>query len=247
MAAGTVGRAADASQPPRLAAGGKLAYHRAMHEKFTHMTPALYGYLVAHAPPPDAVLRDLAEETAALGPVSLMQVAVEEAAFLGWLARLIGARRAVEVGTFTGYSAISIARGLAPDGRLLCCDLNEEWTAIARRYFARAGLAERITLRVAAAIETVRALPGTPEIDLVFIDADKTGYRAYYEELLPRLRPGGVIGFDNVLGGGAVIDPSDTSEETVALRALNDLLARDERVDRVMLPVADGLTLVRKR
>src|SRR5438094_2437172 len=247
MAAGTVGRAADASQPPRLAAGGKLAYHRAMHEKFTHMTPALYGYLVAHAPPPDAVLRDLAEETAALGPVSLMQVAVEEAAFLGWLARLIGARRAVEVGTFTGYSAISIARGLAPDGRLLCCDVSEEWAAIARRYFARAGLAERITLRIAPAIETLRALPRTAEIDLAFIDADKTGYRGYYEELLPRLRPGGVIGFDNVLWGGSVADPSDTSDDTVALRALNDFLVRDDRVDLVMLPVADGLTLARKR
>src|SRR5438067_8202555 len=247
MAAGTVGRAADASQPPRLAAGGKLAYHRAMHEKFTHMTPALYGYLVAHAPPPDAVLRDLAEETAALGPVSLMQVAVEEAAFLGWLARLIGARRAVEVGTFTGYSAISIARGLAPDGRLLCCDVSEEWAAIARRYFARAGLAERITLRIAPAIETLRGLPRTPEIDLAFIDADKTGYRGYYEEILPRLRPGGVIGFDNVLWGGSVADPSDTSDDTVALRALNDFLVRDDRVDLVMLPVADGLTLARKR
>jgi len=176
-----------------------------------------------------------------------MQIAVEQGAFLTFLARVLGARRAVEIGTFTGYSAISIARGLAPDGTLLCCDLNEEWTAIARRSFARAGLAERITLRLAPALETVRALPHTPEIDLAFIDADKTGYRAYYEELLPRLRPGGVIGFDNVLWGGAVIDPSDTSEETVALRALNDLLARDERVDRVMLPVADGLTLVRKR
>src|SRR5439155_14639482 len=131
----------------------------------------------------------------------------------------------------SGYSAISIARGLAPDGTLLCCDLNEEWTAIARRYFARAGLAERITLRIAPAIETVRALPRAPEIDLVFIDADKTGYRGYYEELLPRLRPGGVIGFDNVLWGGSVADPSDTSDDTVALRALNDFLVRDDRVD----------------
>jgi len=218
-----------------------------MQEKFTALTPELYEYLVAHNPPPDPVLRDLAAETAALGPISVMQIAVEQGAFLTFLARVLGARRAVEIGTFTGYSAISIARGLAPDGTLLGCDLNEEWTAIARRSFARAGLAERITLRLAPALETVRALPHTPEIDLAFIDADKTGYRAYYEELLPRLRPGGVIGFDNVLWGGAVIDPSDTSEETVALRALNDLLARDERVDRVMLPVADGLTLVRKR
>jgi caffeoyl-CoA O-methyltransferase len=151
------------------------------------------------------------------------------------------------VGTFTGYSAISIARGLAPDGRLLCCDVNEEWTGIARRYFARAGVAERITLRIAPALETLRALPPTPEIDLAFIDADKTGYRAYYEELLPRLRPGGVVGFDNVLWNGAVADPTNTTADTQALRALNDFLVTDQRVDIVMLPVADGLTLARKR
>jgi caffeoyl-CoA O-methyltransferase len=218
-----------------------------MHEKFTALTPALYEYLVVHNPAPDAVLRELAEETAGLGPISMMQVAVEQGAFLTFLARLLGARRAVEIGTFTGYSAISIARGLAADGRLLCCDVSEEWTGIARRYFARAGVAERITLKIAPAIETLRALPRTPEIDFAFIDADKTGYRAYYEELLPRLRPGGVVAFDNVLWNGAVIDAADTSENTVAIRALNDFIAGDERVDRVMLPVADGLTLVRKR
>jgi caffeoyl-CoA O-methyltransferase len=218
-----------------------------MQEKFTTLTPALYAYLVAHNPRPDAVLRDLAEETAALGPVSLMQVAVEEAAFLTLLARLLGARRAVEVGTFTGYSAIAIARGLVPGGRLLCCDVSEEWAAVARRYFARAGLEDRITLRVQPALETLRALPSTPEIDLAFVDADKTGYRAYYEELLPRLRPGGVIVFDNVLWMGHVADPDDRSESTVAIRALNDLVARDERVEAVMLSVSDGITLARKR
>jgi len=218
-----------------------------MQEKFTALTPALYEYLIAHNPPPDAVLRDLAAETAALGSISIMQVAVEQGVFLTFLARLLGARRAVEVGTFTGYSAISIARGLAADGRLLCCDLNEQWAGIARRYFVRAGVTERVTLRIAPAIETLRALPPTPEIDLAFIDADKTGYRSYYEELLPRLRPGGVIGFDNVLWNGAVADATNTSDDTVALRALNDFLVRDERVDIVMLPVADGLTLARKR
>ena len=218
-----------------------------MHEKFTHMTPELYAYLVAHNPAPDAVLSDLAEETAALGPVSLMQVAVEEAAFLGWLARVIGARRAVEVGTFTGYSAIAIARGLAADGHLLCCDVNEGWAAIARRYFARAGVAERITLRIAPALETLRSLPLAPEIDLAFVDADKENYRAYYEELLPRLRPNGVLVFDNVLWRGQVIDPTDRSPSTEAIRALNDALLRDERIEAVMLPVSDGITLVRKR
>ncbi len=218
-----------------------------MQEKFTALTATLYDYLIAHNPPPDTALRELAAETAALGPISIMQIAVEQGAFLTFVARLLGARRAVEVGTFTGYSAISIARGLSADGRLLCCDLNEEWAGIARRYFARAGVAERITLRIAPAIETLRALPPTSEIDLAFIDADKTGYRAYYDELLPRLRPGGVIGFDNVLWNGAVADPANTTEDTVALRALNDFLVHDERVDIVMLPIADGLTLARKR
>ena len=177
-----------------------------MQEKFTALTPALYDYLVAHNRTPDAVLRELAEETAALGPISLMQISVEQGAFLTLLARLLGARRAVEIGTFTGYSGISIARGLAADGRLLCCDVSEEWTAIARRYFARAGVADRITLRIAPALETIRALPATPDIDLVFIDADKTAYRAYYEELLPRVRPGGIVAFDNVLWAGRVVE-----------------------------------------
>jgi caffeoyl-CoA O-methyltransferase len=218
-----------------------------MHDKFTRLTPAIYEYLVAHNPAADAVLRDLAAETAALGPVSRMQIAVEQGALLTLLARLIGARRAVEIGTFTGYGAISIARGLAPDGRLLCCDLSEEWTAIARRYFTRAGLADRIDLRIGPALETIGALPDRPELDLVFIDADKTNHRNYYETLLPRVRPNGVIVVDNVLWGGHAADPSDTSEDTVAIRALNDLLARDARVETVMLPVADGITIARKR
>src|SRR5439155_18698517 len=186
-------------------------------------------------------------ETEALGPISLMQVAVEQAAFLTLLGRLLGARRAVEVGTFTGYSAISIARGLAPDGQLIACELSEEWAAVARRYFARAGLTERINLRLGPAIETLRNLPRKPEIDLAFIDADKTGYRAYYEELLPRLRPNGVIVFDNVLWMGRVADPTENDESTRAIRELNDFLVEDERVDTVMLPVADGITLARKR
>jgi predicted O-methyltransferase YrrM len=218
-----------------------------MHEKFTPLTAELYGYLLAHNPAPDPVLRDLAAETEALGPISLMQVAVEQAAFLTLLGRLLGARRAVEVGTFTGYSAISIARGLAPDGQLIACELSEEWAAVARRYFARAGLTERINLRLGPAIETLRSLPRKPEIDLAFIDADKTGYRAYYEELLPRLRPNGVIVFDNVLWMGRVADPAENDESTRAIRELNDFVIRDERVDAVMLPVADGVTLVRKR
>jgi len=218
-----------------------------MADKFTVLTPALYDYLVEHAPPPDPVLRDLREETAALGPIARMQIAVEQGAFLTLLTRAIGARHAVEVGTFTGYSAIAIARGLPPDGRLVCCDVEEEWATVARRYFARAGLSDRITLRVAPAMETLRALPATPPVDLAFIDADKPSYRAYYEELVPRLRPSGLLLIDNVLWSGAVVDPTDHSENTEAIRALNDVVARDDRVDSVILPIADGLSIVRKR
>ena len=218
-----------------------------MHEKFTTLTPALYDYLLAHTPAQDAVLRDLAAETAALGPVSLMQIAVEQGALLTWMTRLLDVRFAVEIGTFTGYSALSIARGLGSSGRLLCCDVSEEWTAIARRYWQRAGLGDRITLRLGPALETLAALPAAPTIDLAFIDADKPNYRNYYEALLPRLSPRGVIMFDNVLWMGAVADPTNTEESTRAIRALNDFVAQDPRVEAVMLPVADGITLVRRR
>ena len=217
-----------------------------MHEKFLALTPALYEYVAAHsAPPPGDVLHELAAETAALGPVSVMQIAVEQGAFLTLLARLMGARRAVEVGTFTGYSAICIARGLAEGGGLLCCDVSEEWTAIARRYWLRAGLDDRIALRLGPAIDTLRALPRAAEIDLAFVDADKTGYGDYYDELLPRLRPNGLIVFDNALWGGAVVEAQDRS--AAALRALADRVYTDPRVDALMLAVADGLLLARKR
>lgn len=217
-----------------------------MHAKYLALTPPLYDYVVAHsAPPPDDVLHALAAETAALGPESMMQIAVEQGAFLTMLARLMGARRAVEVGTFTGYSAICIARGLADGGQLLCCDVSEEWTAIARRYWTRAGLDDRITLRLGPAIDTLRALAATPEIDLAFVDADKTGYGAYYDELLPRLRPNGLIVFDNALWGGSVVDSPSAS--AAALRALAGRVHADPRVDAVLLGIADGLLLARKR
>jgi caffeoyl-CoA O-methyltransferase len=177
----------------------------------------------------------------------MMQVAVEQGAFLTMLARLMGARRAVEIGTFTGYSSICIARGLADGGRLLCCDVSEEWTAIARRYWTRAGLDDRIELRLGPGLDTLRALPREPAIDLVFIDADKPGYRDYYEELLPRVRPNGLFVFDNVLWSGAVADPAVQDDNTRALRALADHVRQDARVDEVMLAVADGLLLARKR
>jgi caffeoyl-CoA O-methyltransferase len=211
------------------------------------LTPELHAYLVAHGTPPDAVQRDLIAETAELGQIAVMQVAPEQGAFLTLLAHLIGARSAVEVGTFTGYSALAIARGLTPGGRLLCCDVSAEWTAIARRAWVRAGVADRIDLAIAPAAETLRALPAGTSFDLAFIDADKTSYRLYYEEILKRLRPGGVILVDNVLWSGSVIDPAVQDADTRAIRAFNDAVAADPRVDCVMTAIADGLTLLRKR
>ena len=164
------------------------------------VNPALDTYLLAHSTAPDDLLRELAEETRqATGGASGMQVSADEGAFLTMLVQLTGARTAVEVGVFTGYSSICIARGLPEDGRLIACDVSEEWTAIARRYWQRAGLAERIDLRLAPAATTLRALPEDTVIDFAFIDADKVGYPAYYEEIVTRLRPGGLVVLDNVL------------------------------------------------
>jgi caffeoyl-CoA O-methyltransferase len=208
---------------------------------------ALHGYLVEHGSPPDEVQRDLIAETASLGDLAMMQVAPEQGAFLTLLARVMGARHVVEVGTFTGYSALCLARGLAHGGRLLCCDVSEEWTDIARRSWARAGVDDRIDLVVAPAIDTLRALPVEASVDLAFIDADKPSYVAYFDELVPRLRTDGVLLVDNVLWGGAVVDPDADDENTRAIRTFNDHAAADDRVDTVMLPIADGLTLCRKR
>ena len=217
-----------------------------MSNRTITMTDPLYDYLVQVSVREPPVLRRLREFTQRR-PHANMQISPEQGQFMALLVTMLGAKRCIEVGTFTGYSAISIARGLAPEGRLLCCDVSERWTAIARRYFARAGLAERITLRLGPAIDTLRALPSTPDVDLAFVDADKPSYLAYYEALLPRLRPGGLIVFDNVLWMGQVIDATDHSEDTEAIRTLNDTITKDTRVESIMLPVADGLTLARKR
>ena len=211
------------------------------------LAPQLHAYLVAHGTPPDAVQRELIAETAKLGPIAVMQVAPEQGAFLTLIARLIGARSAVEVGTFTGYSSLAIARGLAPGGRLLCCDVSAEWTTLAKRAWERAGIADRIELHIAPALETLRALPEATRFDLAFIDADKTNYANYYEEILARTRPGGLILVDNVLWGGAVVDAAAQDENTLAIRAFNEKVAADPRVDCVMTPISDGLTLLRKR
>jgi len=218
-----------------------------MSEKFTGLTPELYAYVVRMSVRDDDVLAKLAEETAGLGPLSRMQIAPDEGTFLTLLVRAIGARSAIEIGTFTGASAIAIARGLPQDGRLLCCDVSDEWTAIARRYFRAAALEAKIELRIAPAIETLRALSPSTRFDFAFLDADKTSYAAYYEELLPRLRPGGLIVIDNALWGGRVIDESDQSESTRAIRGLNERIAKDERVDAVLVPIADGVMVVGKK
>jgi caffeoyl-CoA O-methyltransferase len=211
------------------------------------LSPEISAYLVEHGTPPDATQRALIEETAALGGISMMQISPEQGAFMEIFTRVVGARRAVEVGTFTGYSALCIARGLPADGQLICCDVSEEWTSVGVKHWERAGVADRIDLRIAPALDTLRALPADEPIDLAFIDADKPNYAAYYEELLPRLRPNGVILVDNVLWGGNVIEEDAKDENRVAIRAFNDLVAADDRVDTVMLPIGDGLTLLRKR
>ncbi|HVO21996.1 MAG TPA: class I SAM-dependent methyltransferase [Candidatus Margulisiibacteriota bacterium] len=195
----------------------------------------------------DPVLAALAKETEQLGPISLMQVAPEQGALMTILTRAIGARAAVEVGTFTGYSALCVARGLPEDGRLLCCDVNDDWTSIARRYWEKAGVAKKIELRLGPALDTLRALPADVQFDIGFVDADKPNYHNYYEEILKRLRPNGLILFDNVLWMGQVLDAATTDESTRALRELNEFLIADRRVEAVMLPISDGLTIVRKR
>jgi caffeoyl-CoA O-methyltransferase len=211
------------------------------------LTPQLHEYLLAHAPPVDDIQRDLIAETAELGGISMMQISPEQCAFLTVLTRLIGARYAVEVGTFTGYSSIAIARGLTDDGHMLCCDISEEWTSIAQRYWKRAGLDDKIVLRLGPALDTLRAIPPEHQIDLAFIDADKPNYPAYYEEILARLRPNGVILVDNTLWGGSVIDPKADEPNLTAIRAFNDLVAADDRVEGLILTIGDGLTLLRKK
>jgi caffeoyl-CoA O-methyltransferase len=216
-----------------------------MTPRTAHLSPELQEYLIAHGMGPDEIQQDLIKETAALGSPSGMQIAPDQGALLTILTKLVGARSAIEVGTFTGYSSIAIARGLAPDGRLTCCDISTEWTSIARRYWERAGLDERIDLRIGPALDTLRALPTEPTIDLSFIDADKSGYIAYWEELVPRTRPGGVVLVDNVLWHGEVLDPS--RPDAYAIADFNDHARADARVDLVMLSIGDGVTLARRK
>ena len=218
----------------------------ASSEKFLHLNQQLYDYVIAHGHNGDPILRDLADETRKLGRISGMQIAPEQGTLMGLLAQAIGAKSAIEVGVFTGYSSLSVARALPSDGKLLCLDVNEEWTSIARRYWERAGVASKITLRLGPAVESLRELPAAHAIDFAFVDADKSNYRIYYEEILKRLRVNGLLLIDNVLWNGQVIEATDKSDDTIAIRALNDFIATDTRVEAVMIPVADGITIVRK-
>src|ERR1022692_3493192 len=190
-----------------------------MTTKSEHLSQELHDYLTAHSTPPDQVLSDLAAETARrFGRTAGMQIGPEQGTFMTLLAQLTGARNAIEVGTFTGYSAICLARGLADGGALICCDVSEEWTSVARRYWQRAGVADRIELRLGPALDTLRALSPAAELDLAFIDADKGGYVGYWDEIVPRIRPGGVILVDNTLYGGQVIDTADQDASVQGIR-----------------------------
>lgn len=211
------------------------------------LSPELHDYVVRHSTPPDSVLSELVKETERLFPDDVgLQIGPEQGAFMTLLAQISGARTAVEVGTFTGYSAICVARGLASGGSLLACDISEEWTSVARRYWERAGLADTIDLRLGPALGTLRALPPGPQFDFAFIDADKEGYVGYWEELVPRIRPGGILLADNTLSHGRVTDPEENSPAVQGIRDFNARVHGDERVEQVLLPVGDGLTLARK-
>ena len=219
-----------------------------MTRRSQHLSQALHDYVVAHSTPPDEVLQDLAAETAARFSAddAGMQIGPEQGAFMTLLARLTGAAAAVEVGTFTGYSSICIARGLADGGRLLCCDVSEEWTSVAREYWKRAGVADQIELRLGPAAQTLRALPQGTSFDYAFIDADKTGYVEYWDLIVPMIRPGGVILVDNTLSHGRVVDLRVQDNSVQGIRRFNGHARADQRVELVLLPIGDGLTMARK-
>jgi caffeoyl-CoA O-methyltransferase len=212
----------------------------------TPLTPELAAYVVDHVGGRDSVLLDVERQALELGSLAQMQTSPDQAALLELLARATGARRAIEVGSFTGYGAIRIARGLASGGTLLCCELEQRWADVARRNLDTAGVGDRVEIRLGPALDTLRALPAEPAFDLAYLDADKSSYPDYYDELVPRLLPNGLLAIDNVLMSGRVLDPGD-DEGARAVVALNDRILADDRVDSVLIGMADGLTLVRRR
>ncbi|MGW7101592.1 O-methyltransferase [Streptomyces sp. NPDC054838] len=213
----------------------------------TKITDELYQYVLDHNPPLDAIQRGLVTTTYEKFPESAgMQSAQEQGPLLAFLVRLTGARRIVEIGTFTGFSTLAMAQALPADGALIACDISEEWTAYGKQAWEAAGVADRIDLRIAPALETLRAMPGEPHIDMAYIDADKENQIAYWEELVPRMRPGGLIVSDNTLFHGRVLDEAATGA-AAAIRAFNDHVLADDRMESVLLAISDGLTLSRKR
>jgi predicted O-methyltransferase YrrM len=220
-----------------------------MREKFTVFDSRLYAYLIKHQSREHPELQALQQRTASHAEAR-MQISPEQGHLLALMVRLIGARTCLEVGTFTGYSTLAIALALPPDGRIVACDINAAWTDVGREYWQRAGVASKIDLMIAPAIETLARLErekGPAQFDLAFIDADKTAYDNYYEAALRLVRPAGLIILDNMLRRGRVADPSEIDPDTVALRRLNAKLAGDDRVDCVLLPIASGMTLARRR
>ncbi|WP_280270906.1 O-methyltransferase [Nocardia wallacei] len=214
--------------------------------KTVALTDALHEYMLTYGCPPDEVASDLIADTLRLGEVAEMQIPPQQGALLTMLARVLKARMIVEVGTFTGYSTLCLARGLRAGGQVITLDIREDWTSLAREAWARAGVADRIDVRLGRAIDTLALLPRQPVIDLAFVDADKVGYIDYWEQLVPRLRPGGMLVVDNVFYGGAVVNTA-AEGNAAAIRAFNEHAAADPRTDVVMLPLADGVTLARKR
>lgn len=229
--------------------GARRALSEELEGKYLTLDDDLYAYVVALGAREDEALRRVRRETAELGDIAVMQISPDQGAFLTLLARILGARHAIELGTFTGYSAICIARGLAEGGRLTACELDADRAAAARENFELAGVADRVDVAVGPALETLDGLTaeGAEPFDLAFIDADKEGYDAYYERCVELLRPGGVIVIDNVLRGGDVLDERPENAGTRVVRELNARIAEDDRVDISMLTVADGITLARKR
>jgi caffeoyl-CoA O-methyltransferase len=209
------------------------------------LTQPIYQYLLGQAAPPVPAQRWLIEQTTMLGGPAEMQIPHEQGIFLTLLTQVAAARRVVDVGTFTGYSALAFALGMPAHGQVITCDVSEQWTEIAREGWRQAGVADRIDLRIAPAIETLRALPPAADLDLAFLDADKVSYRDYWDELVPRMRPGGLLLADNVLYAGEAADPGATGNAH-AIREFNDRVRADQRVCSVMLPIADGLTIARK-
>jgi caffeoyl-CoA O-methyltransferase len=215
-------------------------------DKFIRLTPEMHRYTVEHSSFRDGVASEVEAAATEMGDLAEMQIAGDQAAFMTVLVGAIEAKRAVEIGTFLGYGAIAIARGLPEDGQLVCCELDEGYAERAGEHLARSGLDDRAEIRVGPALETLRAMERAEQFDFAFIDADKTGYIDYYEETLPRMRPNGLIMLDNTLRGGSVLDPGD-SESARVTAELNDRLPGDDRVEVAMLGFADGITVVRKR